>query len=77
MSSLRSLNVRVGKKRTSMRMEPEMWAALDEAAREKGCTRDELVTTLSVRRRSGSLTSAVRVWLLLRYKEQRDVGRAA
>ena len=63
-STLQSRNVVVAGHRTSMRLEPDMWHALGEIAEREGCTLHELCTMVHRLRRSTSLTSAVRVFIL-------------
>jgi predicted DNA-binding ribbon-helix-helix protein len=62
---LRSGNIVVNGHRTSMRLEPEMWSALSEIARAEGMGMNELVSTIATSGgRNGSLTSAVRVFIM-------------
>lgn len=57
-------------KRTSMRMEPQLWAALGEVAEYKGMTKNELCTKIAVAKETDmGLTSAIRVFLILFYRK--------
>lgn len=58
-----SRNVVVAGRRTSMRLEPEMWEALEAIAQSEGFSINELVT-LARSQTASSLTSAVRVMAL-------------
>lgn len=63
-STLRSGNVTVAGRRTSIRLEPAMWQALREIGAREGKTMHALVTEIERRRAQSSLTAAIRVFLL-------------
>jgi len=63
-STLRSGNVTVGGRRTSIRLEPAMWQALWEISAREGKTMHALVTDIERARAQSSLTAAIRVFLL-------------
>ncbi len=63
-STLVNRNVIIGGRRTSLRLEPALWDALDEACRREGMTRHELCTRINRRRRASTLTAAVRVFIV-------------
>ncbi|NUB00929.1 hypothetical protein GBZ48_16755 [Azospirillum melinis] len=78
---LRSQNIMIGGHRTSMRLEPSMWDALEEIGRREGLTVNRLCTQIKERieeqaRRKGikpedadvTLTSAVRVFIASYYR---------
>lgn len=67
---LRSGNVVVNGHRTSIRLEPEMWSALTEIAATEGLRINELVSKIANRARIGSLTSAVRVFIMAYYRSR-------
>lgn len=68
-STLLSRNITVKGRRTSIRLEPEMWAALREAAKREHCTVHDICSLISIRKNAGtSLTSAIRVFLMLYYR---------
>ena len=50
--------------RTSMRLEPESWDALDEVCQREGRTLHQIVDEIDCTRTTGGRTSAVRVFLL-------------
>ncbi|MBF0373584.1 MAG: ribbon-helix-helix domain-containing protein [Alphaproteobacteria bacterium] len=58
-------NVRLGAKRTSMRLEPAMWEALEEIARRESIAPDEVVGVVcGTRPARTTLTAAVRVFIV-------------
>jgi predicted DNA-binding ribbon-helix-helix protein len=72
MSSLVNKNIRVGGHRTSIRFEPSFWEALDEIALERHVTVDDIVAEVCLMSgdRKGSLTSAIRVFILEHYRHK-------
>lgn len=54
----------VGSKRTSMRLEPQMWEAMEFVARREGVTVNQLCTRIDQKRRGIGLTSATRIFLI-------------
>lgn len=66
-SRLISRNVVGSQGRTSMRLEPELWDALDEMCRRENMTLRDLVRRVGPRP-TGGRTSAVRVQVLLYYR---------
>jgi predicted DNA-binding ribbon-helix-helix protein len=68
-SRLVSKNVTLPTGRTSFRMEPEFWAALDEIARVEGVTRNDLVGRAQAAYPDGTRTSAVGVFVLEWFRE--------
>lgn len=68
-STLVSRNITVAGKRTSVRLEPEMWRALKEISTRENCTIHELCTLISFRKnKRTSLTAAIRVFLMLYFR---------
>ena len=68
-SSLVSRNVTVLGRRTSIRLEPEMWDALGDIAKREGCNIHDICSIVYARKSaSTSLTAAVRVFLMLYYR---------
>ena len=64
-TTLISHNVLVDGRRTSVRLEKEMWMALKEIARKETCTIHALCTVVSQRKKPGtSLTAAIRVFIM-------------
>ena len=79
-STLVSKNVTILGRRTSVRLEPEMWKALDQVAKREGCRIHDICTLIFVRKKQRtSLTAAIRVFLMLYYKcaSTEDGHRAA
>ena len=67
-SLLESRNVTIGNKRTSMRLEPQMWGALERIAGSERVTINNLCTRIDRRRREIGLTSATRMFILSYYR---------
>lgn len=68
-STLVSRNITVMGRRTSIRLEPEMWRSLKEIASREQCTIHDLCTLVKMRKKSStSLTAAIRVFLMLYFK---------
>lgn len=62
-------NVNVGDRRTSIRLEEEMWAAVSELCRREGMTVHELCSLIDRVRGDSSLTAALRVFLVNYYRK--------
>ncbi len=68
-SSLVSKNVTIFDRRTSIRLEPEMWAALKDIAHRERCSVHDVCTLVYARKKAEtSLTAAIRVFLMLYYR---------
>src|SRR5258708_29556519 len=67
-SSLVIRNVVVAGHRTSVRLQPTMWEALREIARQRETNLNELVTEIDRRRDASSLTAAIRVYIVDFYR---------
>jgi len=68
-STLVNRNIMVGGKRTSVRLEPEMWTALLDIARREGQTIHALATRVAeTKKPETSLTAAIRVFCLAYYR---------
>ena len=68
-STLVSRNITVQGRRTSIRLEPEMWAALRDIAKRERCSIHEVCTLVCLRKKeNSSLTAAIRVFLMLYYR---------
>lgn len=63
-STLVSGNVTVAGRRTSIRLEPQMWDALREVCAREGKTIHALVTDIDRGRAASSLTAAIRVHVM-------------
>lgn len=68
-SALVSRNVTVLGRRTSIRLETQMWNAIREIADREHCSVHELCSLIATRRKSGlSLTASIRIFLMLYFK---------
>ncbi len=68
-STLVSRNITVNGRRTSVRLEPEMWRALKEISVRESCSIHELCSLISFRKnKRTSLTAAIRVFLMLYFR---------
>jgi predicted DNA-binding ribbon-helix-helix protein len=68
-SSLVSKNVTVAGRRTSIRLEPEMWGALRDISRREGSSLHDICSAVYLRKlEKTSLTAAIRVFLLQYYR---------
>src|SRR5690554_3337077 len=68
-STLVSRNITVFGRRTSVRLEPEMWAALREIAERENCSIHDICTLIYVRKNDNtSLTAAIRVFIMLYFR---------
>lgn len=68
-STLVSKNVTVLGRRTSIRLEPEMWQALVDIASREKCSIHDICSLVCMRRtRNSSLTAAIRVFIMLYYR---------
>src|SRR3546814_8502750 len=61
-----------------MRLEPQMWDALESIARAEGVTLNSLCTQIDQRRRRIGLTSAIRIFIVGYYRDllRRHEGHA-
>ena len=67
-SSLINRNVVVEGRRTSIRLEADMWDALTEICQREGCRIHELATMVNSTRRESTLTAAIRVFIMNYYR---------
>lgn len=68
-SVLTSRNLAVFGRRTTVRLEDEMWAALNAVAEGEDCTVNEIAGRIYRQKKEGqSFTSAIRVFLMLYYR---------
>ena len=69
-------NVRIDGRRTSIRLDDEMWLALQAICRAEGTTIHDLCTTIDARRGERSLVSAVRVYVVLYFRRRLEAAEA-
>ena len=68
-SSLVSRNITILGRRTSIRLEPEMWTALNDIAKRERCSIHDICGLVYTRKKQQtSLTAAIRVFLILYYR---------
>ena len=68
-TTLMSRNITVRGRRTSVRLEPEMWNALFDIAKRENCTIHDICTLISMRKNpKTSLTAGIRVFLMLYFR---------
>ena len=68
-STLVSRNITILGRRTSVRLEPEMWMALKEIAKRERCSIHDICGLISLRKNEKtSLTAAIRVFLMLYFR---------
>jgi predicted DNA-binding ribbon-helix-helix protein len=67
-STLVNRNVTVDGHRTSIRLEPVMWEALNRICQRERKSMNELVTLIARNRDQSTLTAAIRVFLLTYYQ---------
>jgi len=68
-SSLVSKNVTIFDRRTSVRLEPEMWKALADISKRENCNIHALCSLISHRKaENSSLTAAIRVFVMLYFR---------
>lgn len=68
-STLVSRNITIQGRRTSVRLEPEMWTALSEVAKREKCSTHEVCSLVSLRKKENtSLTAAIRVFIMLYFR---------
>jgi predicted DNA-binding ribbon-helix-helix protein len=73
-SRLVNRNVVAARGRTSMRLEPELWDALQEICRRERMAMGELVRRVEERGHAGGRTSAVRVFILCYFRDAATEG---
>ena len=67
-----SRNVTISGHRTSIRLQREMWDAIEEICRREKITLHQLCTQIAERKSSRSLTSEVRVYVVSYYRAAAD-----
>lgn len=69
MSTLISRNISLADRRTSIRLEPEMWDALNEICAREGRSVHDICTEIDRQRSQSGLTAGVRVYILRYFRE--------
>lgn len=71
-----SKNVRISGHRTSVRLEPEMWEALEEVAGMQGCNIHDLCSAVSeLKHPDASFTGALRVFIMEYFRSASKTNR--
>jgi predicted DNA-binding ribbon-helix-helix protein len=70
-SSVRKRSIFVAGYKTSISLEDEFWNSLKEIASERGMILGELVRTIDANRNHANLSSAIRLFVLGVYRNQR------
>ena len=61
-------SIRIDGHLTSVSLEDQFWEALKEIAKERGATMQDLIESIKAERRTGGLSSAIRVFVLEHYE---------
>ena len=61
-------NVKVGSRRTSLRMEPYIWDSLKEICERENLSINEICTQIDQRRGEANLTASIRVFIVSYYR---------
>lgn len=69
MSTLISRNISLSDRRTSIRLEPEMWDALAEICAREGRSAHDICAEIDRQRNQSGLTAGVRVFILNYFRE--------
>jgi predicted DNA-binding ribbon-helix-helix protein len=69
LSTLISRNISLADRRTSIRLEPEMWDAMHEICAREGRSVHEICTEIDRLRTQSGLTAGVRVYILTYFRE--------
>lgn len=69
MSTLISRNITLADRRTSIRLEPEMWDALAEICKREGRSINDICSEVDVSRSQSCLTAGVRVYIINYFRE--------
>ena len=68
-TALQNKNVRIHKRRTSVRLEPKTWSALNEIASLEGCSIHDLCAAVhDIKSEKTSFTAALRVFMMEYYR---------
>jgi len=68
-NALISRNITIHDRRTSIRLESQMWAALKDIAEREKCSIHDICTVIADRKSDNiTLTAAIRIFLVLYYK---------
>lgn len=68
MVKLQNRNVRLRGLRTSLRLEPAMWDALEEICRRESCSINEICSLIDEQRHGSTRTAALRAFILYYFR---------
>lgn len=74
MSTLISRNITLANRRTSIRLEPEMWDALQEICNRERRSINDICSEVDRSRSQSGLTAGVRVYILNYFREAASEG---
>jgi predicted DNA-binding ribbon-helix-helix protein len=69
-STVAKRSIIIGGHKTSVSLEDGFWSALKEIAQERNETLSHLVATIDANRQGGNLSSAIRLFVLDRYRRE-------
>ncbi len=67
-SGLVNHNIVIGGRRTSVRLEPQMWDALNEIARRERCSIHDVCTEVEANRQQTTFSASLRVYILAYFR---------
>ena len=68
-STLQTKNIRINDRRTSVRLEPEMWKSLNHIAEQEGCDIHDISSEIArAKHARTSMTAAIRVFVMSYYR---------
>ena len=69
-------SIKVGHRRTSIRMEREFWDALDGIKESRGLTMQQVLNQATDGDNSSNRTASIKTWILAFYRERTDLSDA-
>ena len=69
-------SIKVGHRRTSIRMEREFWDALDGIKESRGLTMQQVLNQATDGDNSSNRTASIKAWILAFYREQTELSDA-
>jgi predicted DNA-binding ribbon-helix-helix protein len=69
-SAIKKRSIVIGSRKTSVSLENEFWEALKDIAQSRRIPLSALVATIKAEHQQNSLSSAIRVFILNRYRKQ-------
>jgi predicted DNA-binding ribbon-helix-helix protein len=71
-SVVKKRSIILGGHKTSVSLEDEFWKSLRQIALERGETGSQLIAEIDAERQSANLSSAIRLFVLRYYRDERD-----